>query len=1010
MKKKILKIALIIFLQNLNIFSQTPPYYHYTSSDGLASSTVYQIMQSKDGFIWFATSNGISRFDGTNFTTYRTDDGLSSNSIITLAEGKKGEIYLGNYETGIDVLKNGVISSYCNEINGKKFSTSYLLFDPAIKKEQKLYAYTKNGAINSIVENNSGDLNSSVLYFTNPDHPNINKLEILPDGNLVALTNKGLFRFNNDTLTHFKINGLPVSDFYSFTKNTDGSYYLGSRGNIYAIKNNKVEKKYHIDIAGNNDVVAMLNDSNNNLWFSIMNKGFYLIPHGSDKIIDVGIKMDLQNTLVNNFLEDNEGDIWISTFGKGVYYLNNLYLKNYNETDGLNNNIVYSIVKEKSGKLIVGTFNGVFVFDNGKFIYLSSNSINSISEYIYGIKEYKNEFYISATIGESKTINISYKGIKLHLFQHTSFSKTSNGLYLFGTHGSWLSVVKEFNPFSRNYIRYNIFGKSDNLNHIYKIFEDSKRDIWIATTFGICKISNISDKKDTTGWRKSFFPDDPVLSSKIVSIYQDNQNNIWFAGTNGIAKYNLIDNSLVSYKNLLGHDLTLSNDIVSDDQNRIWIANMKGLYIYDGNSIKYLSKQTGLPSNEVLSLYFDEEKKIMYVGTSNGISFLDINLFDSYNPSSPEVKILSIKVGDSVYTNSNNLVFEPNQNNVYIDFKALNFSSPRSVSYKYNLNGVWSETNRDFLDFTSLKKGIYNLQLMAKIQNADWGKPTFLKFRILPAFVETIWFDLIVVSIILILFLIVFRWRLKLNDKKTAEKIELSERINELKHKALSAMMNPHFIFNSLNSVQYLVNCKRNEEANNYIAMMAQLIRKNLDTAGSGFILLSEEINRLKLYLDLEKLRFDEKFSYEFAIDTDVKEDSILIPNMIIQPFVENTLWHGIINSGNHGLITISFLFENIEINSVISRTLIIKICDNGIGINEGKKNKKEDHISKGIQIIEERLRLLSAKMELPKPIMFEDLSNRSNESHGTEVIISLPIPLYKIVSPKEQPASALTD
>ena len=124
-----------------------------------------------------------------------------------------------------------------------------------------------------------------------------------------------------------------------------------------------------------------------------------------------------------------------------------------------------------------------------------------------------------------------------------------------------------------------------------------------------------------------------------------------------------------------------------------------------------------------------------------------------------------------------------------------------------------------------------------------------------------------------------------------------------------------------------------------------------------------------------------------------------MIPNMIIQPFVENTLWHGIINAGGKGLVTISFAFEEVDIDSTLCQSLVIKITDNGIGISQAKKHKKEDHISKGILIVEERLRLLSTKMQLPKPIMLEDLNNRNNNSHGTEVIISLPPPLYKIIA-----------
>jgi len=215
-------------------------------------------------------------------------------------------------------------------------------------------------------------------------------------------------------------------------------------------------------------------------------------------------------------------------------------------------------------------------------------------------------------------------------------------------------------------------------------------------------------------------------------------------------------------------------------------------------------------------------------------------------------------------------------------------------------------------------------------------------------------------------------------------------------------MMNPHFIFNSLNSLQFLINSQRTEEANDYLSMMAKLIRKNLDTAGSGFILLSEEITRLKLYLDLEKMRFQDRFSYEIMTGSDVAPAALMIPNMIIQPFVENTLWHGILNSGNKGLITVSFSFEEIDVDGVMCKSLIIKVTDNGIGINEARKNTKEDHISRGIQIIEERLKLLSIKMQLPTPIIFDDLSSRNKHSHGTEVIISLPPSLYKMISPNQ--------
>ena len=1006
---KILFILTIFYLFfNSQLYSQTPSYYHYTSSDGLASSTVYEIIQDKDGFIWFATANGMSKFDGKHFTTFRTKDGLNSNSIISLVEGKNGELYIGNFEKGVNVFRNGKFENYCSEINGKSFALSYLMLCPSEKNEQKIFAYNRWGIINLISEKKSTGLITKVIT-TFPVY--INKLETLLNGDMIALTTTGLFNLKNDTLSKFHINGFPDVDAYCLANAEDGSYFIGTKGMIYGIKDNTVIEKYKINVAGTNEVIAILRDRNKNIWFSIMNRGFYLIPNGSNRIIDIGSKMDLQKSLINNYFEDNEGNIWVSTFGKGVYCINNLYLKSYIEKDGLSSNSVYSIVKEKSGKLLIGTFTGVNILENGRFDQIKNNSGKTLPEYIYAITNTNNEFFICSALGRNGMLNISYKGIKLHIFDGLSFCKLKNGLFLYGTRSNAIKVQSEINYEKNRSYLFSVFGDSSNVNRVNEIFEDAKKNVWIGTGRGLCKVSNLSDKSGKTGWKKTFFSSDPVLNSRISSIIQDNENKIWFAGEKGIARYNLKNDSVNNYTNIMGHDLSSSTSITSDGKNRIWIGNMKGLYLFDGSSIKFLNRQTGLPSDEVFSLFYDDKKNFLYIGTSNGIAFLDVNLFDNYVPPSLYVKIISIRAGDSVYTSYNNLVFEPEQHDVYIDFKALSFSSPGSVKYKYKFdNDEWTETDYDFLNFISLKNGKYKLQIMAKSQNADWSKPYFLSFRILPRFVETIWFELLIISILVSLSVFVIIGRLKLNNKKIREELALTERINELEHQALSAMMNPHFIFNSLNSVQYLINCQRNEEANDYIAMMAKLIRKNLDTAGHGFIFLSEEISRLKLYLDLEKLRFQESFSYEIITGTDVNADSIMIPNMIIQPFAENTLWHGIINSGINGLITISFTFEDVDIDSVINRSLIIKVTDNGIGIKEAKKNKKEDHISKGIQIIEERLRLLSAKMELPQPIMFDDLSSRNDNSHGTEVIISLPPPLYKIINPVSRTSFSLTD
>jgi ligand-binding sensor domain-containing protein len=976
------------------IYPQTHSYYHYTHSDGLASSTVYEIIQTKDGFVWFATANGLSKFDGKHFISYGTIDGLNSNSIISLLEGKNGEIYVGNFEKGINVLENGKIKNYCSEIDGNSFPVSYLMLVPPEKNEQNIMAYTRWGNVNLISEKKSEKLIKKV--FSSPNLL-INKMELSHTDEVIALTNTGLFNFKRGVFFKMQINELPDTAVYCYMQNEDGSFFLGTKGMIYKIKRNTVIESFKIDIAGDNEVVKILRDKNNNIWFSIMNKGFFFISKGSKNIIDIGSKMGLQNTLVNNYFEDNEGNIWICTFGKGVYCLNNLYLENYNENDGLINNNVYSIVKDISGKLLLGTFNGISVLENGRFDQIKDDSFKSLNEYVYSIKNINNEYYVCAALKSNETIDITYQRMKLHLISGLSFCNLSNGMFLIGTRSNYIHVKSDLIFNHDKYSQFYVFGDSTTINRINEIFEDTEKNIWIGTGLGLCKAKVHIEKSGKAVWEKSFFQSNPVLNTKINAIYQDKNDKVWFAGERGIANYDLKNDSLRTYTSINGYDFSSSTSIVADARNRMWIGNMKGLFMLDSNSVTLLDGRTGLPSDEVLSLYFDAEKNTLYVGTSAGITFLDIAKFDRYQPIDPQVVVTNLKAGDSVYTNFDHLVFKPNRRDISINFRAINFSSPGSVAYRYKLDKDWIITEHDFLNFISLKPGVYHLQIDAKAQNTGWGNSSVLTFEVLPRMVETIWFNVLMLLILLMVFISVISWRMNMKTKKLQRDLELSERINELKHQALSAMMNPHFISNSLNSVQYLVNIKKYEEANEYIAMMAKLMRMNLNTAGSGFILLSEEIVRLLLYLDLEKLRFQESFTYELITGADVDTANIMIPNMIIQPFTENSLRHGIANSGAGGLLSVSFLFEDVQIESSVFRCLVIKITDNGIGIEQAKKLKENDHISKGIQIVEERLRLLSTKMNLPEPIMFEDLSKRNPDSRGTEVIICLPPSMYKI-------------
>lgn len=338
------------------LVSQTPSYYHYTSFEGLASSSVYDLIQDRNGYIWFETANGVSKFDGHRFINYTTSDGLNSSNITNLIEGSSGEIFFGNHDKGFNVYAGGKILNYSNQ------TEQNLLFRGMIMDGAQLYSYY---VTNISIVNSENTMNLFKGHL--PDTIGIYMMIKLSANNLLAATTRGLYKFENRELKKININGLDKQEIYWLSGDKENNIFLGANGKIYEIKNNTVVRAIVVNLFKNNKVIRLLRDTKGNVWFSIMNRGFYYIEAGTSRITNTGKKMGLENAAVNNFFEDNEGNIWVSTYGDGVFCLNNLYLNSYSEKDGLSNDKVLAIEKDHSGRMLVGTLDGLNVLDSDRF-------------------------------------------------------------------------------------------------------------------------------------------------------------------------------------------------------------------------------------------------------------------------------------------------------------------------------------------------------------------------------------------------------------------------------------------------------------------------------------------------------------------------------------------------------------------------------------------------------------------------------------------------------------------
>ncbi|KAB2907639.1 MAG: histidine kinase [Ignavibacteriales bacterium] len=997
-------VFIVIILEFFSLHAQTPPFRHYNAENGLPSSTVFDIIQDTEGFIWLATLSGAVRFDGERFINYSSKEGLNAPAAVAISQRYNGDVLFSTYLNGINYYRNGKINNFYHDTTGNQFYSSYIFITGNKEEGETIWSFKSLAGINYLKVSN-GELKRTNIkiekgLLINRVKPWKNKILIT--------TNKGLFEVENDKLSPIQVQGLPETQLTGLQIAPDDELLICGKGVIYRVKNFKVVKTYSLNYpVPPVDITEVLQDRFGNIWFSPINSGFYCIISGSEVVLDLPAKLQLKRTQTNAIYSDREGNIWVATYGKGVFCFNNLHISIYNEFDGLGSDFITSAILSSKRRLVAGTIDGVYVENNGKFNRAFNTSHPTQTEYIYNISENDGEFFVAGVFSSKRTKSLNYQKERFNLINFPSFFRSKSGNFLLGMFYNTIQV--SFNTFSNEKIVEEITLFSDKfiLERVNCLLEDGKKRIWAGTSAGLVLIMPITNNGKIKSREKIYFRENKVLMSKINSLIEDHYGNIWIASELGIARFSGVskeisknnstnpsanfNTSFTTWEKYKSFDLSGAKSIAFDKKKRVWIGTMTGLYSLENGSLSRFTTDNGLPSNEIYSLFYDEPENRLILSTGNGLTVFNLSLFEKTKPVATAAKIVGVGNERTPPPKNLTLKIEPDSRNLKVYISSLQFSSPNSTKYKYRYSGSWYSISGNLIQFTDLQPGKDTLFIKPYDQNEQPGESAIIILDVTPTFAESLWFKFIILLSLFTLIAAVLKIRLSHSAKKNAQELELAERINDLKHRALSAMMNPHFVFNSLNSVQFLVNSDRKEDANNYIAMMATLMRKNLDASSSGFISISDEIERLKLYLEIEKMRFSDRFTFSISVDENINPDTTLIPNMIIQPFVENSIWHGIIESDHKGKITVSFALSS---NSVID----IKISDNGVGYTKSKQMQKNGHISKGIAIIEERLKLLSQKMEMPSPIVIEDLGNTSDDSQGTEIIISLPEPLFKII------------
>jgi two-component sensor histidine kinase len=497
--------------------------------------------------------------------------------------------------------------------------------------------------------------------------------------------------------------------------------------------------------------------------------------------------------------------------------------------------------------------------------------------------------------------------------------------------------------------------------------------------------------------------------SKNVGLEENNffairsyKDHLIVATLNGIYIVNTMDNSsrYITESDGLNSELVYSIEITNKGKD-LWVGTNQGInkidlqkYFHEGKAqiISY-GKQQGFMGVECNSNGIWEDKDgSLWFGTVSGLILHEpFHLKANKVPNVTLIQNIKLFSEDTLLKPGSELPSKYNSISFY--YKGVCLTNPEQVRYVRKLDGLekeWSSVStEDYCKYTNLAPGSYTFLVKSCNSEGVWDEqPTAFPFTVLRPFYATWWFVLLVSGGTSAMVLLVVNYRINSIKRKQKEEFDRKVEMSKIELKALRAQMNPHFIFNSLNSIQHYIFNSKSDEAIKYLSKFARLVRTILNNSNKPTVTVGEDLEALRLYLELEQMRFEEKFDYEITVDPSVDADYDIMPPLLIQPYVENAILHGLNPKPGRGKLTISFRSD--------SSSLICTITDNGIGREKASEIKRtmpvSKHKSMGMKITEDRLRILNEVNNSNLSVNVTDLKDEKGEAAGTKVELYIPI------------------
>jgi len=937
-----------------------------SDSSSLNADWISAVLIDTAGYIWVGTGNGLDRFDPQTgkFNHYRADENdprsLSSNSIFSIYQDREGTIWVGTgsiYGPEKDDPSVGGLNRM-DDISGKftryvhNFSDSNSLINNKVRaiyesRDGTFWVGTSGDGLHTM-DRKTGKFQRHTYDPKNPEK--LSRPPLIGDpynvitfitedkkgGIWIGTTDNGLTYYDPHSGTATRIetmgdmeNEFGRRDVWTIYSSYEGVLWMSTFvGNLYKVDPQKLKIPFNDIRAG--DINGFYEDADRTMWLASAQGGLFHYDRQTllkRFVHDPKNPASLANDTVFIVSGDSYGNIWLGTMGNGVEQ----FIKSKNEfihhsnhpndDQSLSNDSVAYIYEDKKRNLWVGTFRGLNLWNREK---------NTFRRYI---------FYPEDTVSVGKNIVTSIIGDKHNRYWVSSYA--GGGIHL-------------LNPDDGKYKTY-LKGLS-----ILRIFEDSKNRVWAGGVEGLFYYNEGSNSFQRYV--------DPLGLTQIVdikSIIEDDENNLWINTSNTFIKINPPRDLVTLYDNHFGIENEMNYGLsYKSSTGNLCFAAVSGFYTI---SPKEFNKESS-PPKILISNFRLSNKEVL--PDKNGPLTMSI-------------------------ANTGKIKLNYDQNIFSFDFAAIDFIDPQANKHLFMLENYDQSWNIAGFErravYFNVPPGKYIFRVRAVNAYGKWSERT-IDIEIVPAWWGQWWFRITALLVTFAIIYLLMRWRLQEKFRLQMERADREKELSLLQHRtsqlemhALRAQMNPHFLFNSLNSINRFIIQNNSDQASAYLTKFSRLMRLILQNSQNELVPLENEVEALKLYLELEAVRFDHHFSYTIRIDEHLDIAALKVPPLIIQPYAENAIWHGLMHKEEKGHLLIE-LIENDEF-------LICRIIDDGIGRQKAAELKSKSastHKSMGMKITADRIATMKQKKSNQNHIQITDLVLADGTPAGTSVEIKI--------------------